>query len=108
MEATLCDECGVIHKIGEDNTLCPTHPDYKEPSGPLFKECPIGCDQGFLPDAVQAWDCGGPEPECSYCSLKEKANALHKALVNVLLAIDGWPTPNFKEEAKKALDNYRG
>jgi hypothetical protein len=79
MEATFCKECHMVHRIGEDNTLCPTHPKYRKPNKPLFDECPLGCEQGYLPEAKQAWDePDAPEVECVYCSLKQKYNALEK------------------------------
>ncbi len=108
----------MTHTPGVDNILCSTHPDYKKPNHPLFSECPIGCEEGYLPDAKQAWDVSdAPEVECPYCSLKEKANALYIALKNVCFANDfalsrennlnGWPNSEYKREAEKALKEYR-
>jgi hypothetical protein len=45
----------------------------KEAQPPEQKEddCPMGCRNGYMPDAAQAWDIPGhPIPECPWCRMK--------------------------------------
>lgn len=37
----------------------------------LGMRCGVCMGRGTLKDAVQAWDCGGPEPMCPHCNGKE-------------------------------------